>query len=63
MGPEVPINKAADNPQGDAQNVGDPVAHVGATVKTWLDELNETPKGTRPDKHGGQSNAPGSGQR
>ena len=46
-----------------AQNVGDPVAHVGATVKTWLDELNETPKGTRPDKHGGQANAPDSGQR
>ena len=63
MGPEAPIDKAADNPQGDAQNVCDPVAYVGATVKTWLDELNETPKGTRPDKHGGQSNAPGSGQR
>ena len=63
MGPEASIDKAADNPKGDAQNVCDPVAHVGAAVKTWLDELNEAAEGTRPHKHGGQSNAPGSGQR
>ena len=63
MRPEASIDKAADNPQDDAQNVCDPVAHVGAAVKTWLDEFNEAAKGTRPHKHGGQSNAPGSGQR
>ena len=63
MGPEASIDKAADNPQDDAQNVCDPVAHVGAAVKGGLDELNEAAEGTRPDKNGGQSNAPGSGQR
>ena len=63
MGPEASIDKAADHPQDDAQNVCDPVAHVGAAVKTRLDEFNEAAEGTRPDKHGGQSNAPSSGQR
>ena len=63
MGPEASVDKAADHPQSDAQNVCDPVAHVGAAVKTRLDEFNEAAEGTRPDKHGGQSNAPGSGQR
>ena len=63
MGPEASIDKAADHPQNNAQNVCDPVAHVGAAVKTRLNELNEAAEGTRPHKHGGQSNAPGSGQR
>ena len=63
MGPEASIDKAADHPQDDAQNVCDPVAHVGAAVKGGLDEFNEAAKGTRPHKHGGQSNAPSSGQR
>ena len=63
VGPEASIDKAADNPKGDAQNVCDPVVHVGAAVKGGLDEFNEAAKGTRPHKHWGQSNAPGSGQR
>ena len=63
MGPEASIDKAADHPQEDADNVCDPVAHVGAAVKGGLNEFNEAAEGTRPHKHGGQSNAPGSGQR
>ena len=62
MGPEASIDKAADNPKGDAQNVCDPVAHVGAAVKSWLDEFNEAAEGTRPHKHRRQSNAPSSCQ-
>ena len=62
MGPEALIDKAADNPQDDAQNVCDPVVHIGAAVKGGLDELNEAAKGTRPHKYREQSKAPGSGQ-
>ena len=63
MRPDASIYKAADNPQGDAQNVCDPVGHSGTAVKGGLDEFNEAAKGTRPYKHGEQSNAAGSGQR
>ena len=62
MGPEASIDKAADHPNDDAHNVCDPVAHVGAAVKTWLDELNEATEGTRPHKYRRQPNTPGSGQ-
>ena len=62
MGPEASIDKTADNPQDDTQNVCDPVVHVGAAIKGGLDELNEATKGTRPHKYRDQSNAPGSGQ-
>ena len=63
MGPEASIDKAADNPNDDARNVRDPVAHVGAAVKGGLDEFNEAAEGSRPHKYRGQSNAPSSGQR
>ena len=63
MRPDASIYKAADNPQSDAQNVCDPVVHSGTAVKGGLDEFNEAAKGTRPHKHGEQSNAAGSGQR
>ena len=57
------IYKAADNTESDANNVSDTVVYIGAAVKGGLDELNEAAEGTRPHKHGGQSNTPGSGQR
>ena len=63
VGPEASIDKAADNPKGDAQNVCNPVAHVGAAVKTWLDEFNQTPKGTCPYKYREQTKSASSGQR
>ena len=63
VGSEASIHKAAGNTNNHADNVCDPVTHVGAAVKTWLDEFDHTTEGTRSQKHGGQPNAPGSGQR
>ena len=40
VGPEASIDKAAEDPQDHADNVCDPVIHVGAAVKGGLDELN-----------------------
>lgn len=51
---------AADDTKYNAHNVGNPVVHFGAAVKTWLDDFNEAAEGTRPHKHWEQSKAPSS---
>ena len=60
MGPEASINKAADNSKGNADNISDPIVHIGTAIKDRLDEFNETTEGTRRHKHREQSKAPSS---
>lgn len=62
MGPEASINKPTYNPKGHAQNISDPVVHIGAAVEAWLDEFNHTAEDTRPQKNGKQSEATCSGE-
>ena len=63
MGPEASIHKAADNTNDHADDVCDPVVHVGASVEAGLDEFNGAAEGARADEHGEQANAAGAGQR
>ena len=37
---------AAGDADCHADNVGNPVVHIGAAVKAWLDELNQTAEDT-----------------
>ena len=62
MGPEASINNATDNAKSNAYNIGNPVVHIGGAVKAWLDELNHTAKGARPQKHWKQSKTASSGK-
>ena len=62
MAPEASIHKATHYSKGNADNVCDPVDHIGAAVKSRLDEFNETAKGTRPHNYREQSKAACSGE-
>ena len=48
---DTKINKAGDNTERSPRNVSNPVVHIGAAIKGWLDELNHSSKGTRPHKY------------
>ena len=51
MGLEVPINRATDNAEDNAQNVGDPVIQIGALVEVGLDGFDHLREDTYPNKH------------
>lgn len=62
MGSQAPINKPTDNTDCHAHNVGDPVFHIGAAIKAWLDEFNHPAKGARANKNREQTKAASSGK-
>ena len=62
MGSKASINKATGDADCNANNVCDPVIHIGAAVKARLDEFNGAAEDGCTHKHWEQSEAAGSGE-
>ena len=59
----APVQQAAFNAEGDADDIGYPVAKVGAAIEAWLDEFNGAAEGARADEDWQQPEAARAGQR
>jgi hypothetical protein len=60
---QAPVKQPTAYPDGDADRISHPVAHVGAAVKRGLYELDEAAEGAGTYEYRDQPQAAGAGQR